>query len=73
MKLQLAEQIIFNEQGFQIEKKVAGGNFKVAGALSLISDDGSLVEYKKYPAQMLEVAGDLRRAPPKFENPEWVH
>ena len=27
------------------------------------------LEYKKYPAQMLEVAGDLRRAPAKFENP----
>ena len=26
------------------------------------------MEYKKYPAQMLEVAGDLRRAPAKFEN-----
>ena len=26
------------------------------------------LEYKKYPAQMLEVAGDLRRAPAKFEN-----
>ena len=25
---------------------------------------------EKYPAQMLEVAGDLRRAPAKFENPE---
>ena len=24
---------------------------------------------EKYPAQMLEVAGDLRRAPAKFENP----
>ena len=23
------------------------------------------LEYKKYPAQMLEVAGDLRRAPAK--------
>ena len=27
------------------------------------------LEYKKYPAQMLEVAGHLRRAPAKFENP----
>ena len=27
------------------------------------------LEYKKYPAQMLEVAGDLRWAPAKFENP----
>ena len=27
------------------------------------------LEYKKYPAQMLEVAGDLRRALAKFENP----
>ena len=24
---------------------------------------------KKYPAQMLKVAGDLRRPPAKFENP----
>ena len=28
------------------------------------------VEYKKYPVQMLEVAGDLHYAPAKFENPE---
>ena len=28
------------------------------------------LEYEKYPAQMLEVAGDLRRAPAEFENPE---
>jgi len=27
------------------------------------------LKYEKYPAQMLEVAGDLRRAPAKFENP----
>ena len=30
------------------------------------------LECKKYPAQMLEVAGDLRRAPAKFENPARV-
>ena len=29
-----------------------------------------ILKYEKYPAQMLEVAGDLRRAPAKFENPE---
>ena len=28
------------------------------------------LKYEKYPAQMLEVAGDLRRAPAKFEYPE---
>ena len=28
------------------------------------------LKYEKYPAQMLEVAGDLCRAPAKFENPE---
>lgn len=28
---------------------------------------------KKYPAQTLEVAGDLLRAPANFENPELVH
>ena len=27
------------------------------------------MEYKKYPAQMLEVAGELSLAPAKFENP----
>ena len=27
------------------------------------------LEYEKYPAQMLEVAGDLRRVLAKFENP----
>ena len=27
------------------------------------------LEYEKYLAQMLEVAGDLRRVPAKFENP----
>ena len=27
---------------------------------------------KEYPAQMLEVPGDLRRAPAKFENPVYV-
>lgn len=30
---------------------------------------GGVLEHEKYPAQMLEVAGDLRRAPAKFENP----
>ena len=30
------------------------------------------MEYEKYPAQMLEVAGDLRRAPAKFEIPAHV-
>ena len=27
-------------------------------------------EYKKYPAQMLKVAGDFRRVSGAFENPE---
>jgi len=27
------------------------------------------LEHEKYPAQMLEVAGDLRQVPAKFENP----
>ena len=31
------------------------------------------LKYEKYPAQMLEVAGDLRWAPAKFENPEQQH
>ena len=30
------------------------------------------MEYKKYLAQMLEVAGDLRQVPAKFENPGYV-
>ena len=28
---------------------------------------GGVLEYEKYPAQMLEVAGDLRRAPAKLK------
>jgi len=27
------------------------------------------MKYQKYPAQMIKVAGDLRRAPATFENP----
>lgn len=37
--------------------------------ISLVKQNCVDLEYKKYPAQMLEVAGDLRRAPAKFENP----
>ena len=37
--------------------------------ISLVKQNCVDSEYKKYPAQMLEVAGDLRRAPAKFENP----
>ena len=28
------------------------------------------MKYQKYPAQTIKVAGDLRRAPATFENPE---
>ena len=28
------------------------------------------MKYQKYPAQMIKVAGDLRRAPATFENPD---
>jgi len=31
------------------------------------------MKYQKYPAQTIKVAGDLRRAPATFENPEWEH
>jgi len=30
------------------------------------------MKYQKYPAQTIKVAGDLRRAPATFENPELV-
>ena len=37
--------------------------------ISLVKQNCVDLEYKKYLAQMLEVVGDLRRAPAKFENP----
>ena len=40
------------------------------GETELCSYCSKIWNTKKYPAQMLEVAGDLRRAPAKFENPE---
>ena len=40
--------------------------------ISLVKQNCVDLEYKKYPAQMLEVAGDLRRAPAKFENPVYL-
>ena len=31
-----------------------------------------VLEHEKYPAQMLEVAGDLHHVPAKFENPAFT-
>jgi len=30
------------------------------------------MKYQKYPAQTIKVAGDLRRAPATFENPDFT-
>ena len=42
-------------------------------AITLVKQNCLLIKIiwitKKYPAQMLKVAGDLRRPPAKFENP----